>query len=322
MEYAKVKGIDKRVSRLVQGTIMLTEKKPERGFELLDAAWEAGYTAFDTAALYGGGTCERVFGAWMEARGVREQAFVIGKSCHHNGDRRRVTSFDIAADLHDSLARQRTDYVDLHLLHRDDPEVEIGPIVDALNEHVDAGRMRAFGGSNWSPERIEEANQYADKNGLLPFTASSPNFSLADQAQVPWEGCLSISGPSHERDRAWYRKEDMPLFTWSSLANGFMAGRISRQNFESIREDLGEMMLNTYCHEDNFKRLDRVQELAAEKNCSIPQLALSWVLHQDLNVFALVGPLTPEECKANAGVFEVDLSAPELEWLNLGRDSR
>ncbi len=155
MEYANVKGIDKRVSRLVQGTIMLTEKKPERGFELLDAAWEAGYTAFDTAALYGGGTCERVFGAWMEARGVREQAFVIGKSCHHNGDRRRVTSFDIAADLHDSLARQRTDYVDLHLLHRDDPEVEIGPIVDALNEHVDAGRMRAFGGSNWSPERIE-----------------------------------------------------------------------------------------------------------------------------------------------------------------------
>ena len=66
-----------------------------------------------------------------------------------------------------------------------------------------------------------------------------------------------------------------------------MAGRISRQNFESIREDLGEMMLNTYCHEDNFKRLDRVQELAAEKNCSIPQLALSWVLHQDLNVIAL-----------------------------------
>ena len=63
MEYAKVKGIDKRVSRLVQGTIMLTEREPERGFELLDAAWEAGYTAFDTAALYGGGTCERVFGA-------------------------------------------------------------------------------------------------------------------------------------------------------------------------------------------------------------------------------------------------------------------
>ena len=171
MEYAKVKGIDKRVSRLVQGTIMLTEREPERGFELLDAAWEAGYTAFDTAALYGGGTCERVFGAWMEARGVRQQAFVIGKSCHHNGDRRRVTSFDIAADLHDSLARQRTDYVDLHLLHRDDPEVEVGPIVDALNGHVDAGRMRAFGGSNWSPERIEEANQTRTDSSPSPPAA-------------------------------------------------------------------------------------------------------------------------------------------------------
>jgi aryl-alcohol dehydrogenase-like predicted oxidoreductase len=322
MEYARIKGIDKKVSRLVQGTIMLTEKETEKGFELLDTAWEAGYNAFDTAALYGGGTCERVFGAWMEARGVREQTFVIGKSCHHNGDRRRVTSFDIAADLHDSLARQRTDYVDLHLLHRDDAAVEVGPIVDALNEHVDAGRMRAFGGSNWSPERIEEANEYADKNGLVPFTASSPNFSLAAQAQVPWEGCLSISGPSHEQDRAWYRQQDMPLFTWSSLANGFMAGRVSREIFASKPKSLGQMMLDTYCHEDNFNRLDRVQGLAAEKEVSIAQLALSWVLHQDLNVFALVGPLTPAECRANAEVFEVALSAPELEWLDLGRDSR
>ena len=157
MEYSKVEGIDKKVSRLVQGTIMLTEEDPEKGLELLDAVWEAGYNAFDTAALYGGGTCERVFGQWLEARGVRDEAFIIGKSAHHNRDRRRVTPFDIAADLHDTLARQRTDYTDIHLLHRDDPDVEVGPIVDALNEHLDAGRIRAFGGSNWSPQRIQEA---------------------------------------------------------------------------------------------------------------------------------------------------------------------
>ena len=114
----------------------------------------------------------------------------------------------------------------------------------------------------------------------------------------------------------------MPLFTWSSLANGFMAGRVSREIFASKPKSLGQMMLDTYCHEDNFNRLDRVQGLAAEKEVSIAQLALSWVLHQDLNVFALVGPLTPAECRANAEVFEVALSAPELEWLDLGRDSR
>ena len=322
MECGKVEGIDERVSRLVQGTIMLTEEEPEKGFELLDTAWEAGYSAFDTAALYGGGTCERVFGEWMEARGIREKVFVIGKSAHHNRDRRRVTPFDITADLYDSLARQRTDYSDMHLLHRDDADVDVGPIVDILNEHLDAGRIRAFGGSNWSPERIEEANEYADKHNLVPFTASSPNFSLADQSQAPWEGCLTISGPSRRAERAWYRRQNMPLFTWSSLANGFFSGRISRRNFESIRDDLGEMMLNTYCHEDNFRRLDRVEELASEKGCSVPQLALAWVLHQDLNVFALVGPLTPDECRANAQVFDIELTPEELEWLDLARENR
>ena len=81
-------------------------------------------------------------------------------------------------------------------------------------------------------------------------------------------------------------------------------------------------MLNTYCHEDNFRRLDRLGELALEKDCTIPQLALSWVLHQDLNVFALVGPVAPEECRANAAVFDIELSPEELDWLDLGRDSR
>jgi len=135
MEYGTTAWSDAKISRILQGTIMLTERQKEEGFRLLDAVWETGINAFDTAALYGGGTCERVLGQWMEARGNREDCFVIGKSAHHNRDRPRVTPFDITADLHDSLARQRTEYQDLHLLHRDDPTVEVGPLVEILNEH-------------------------------------------------------------------------------------------------------------------------------------------------------------------------------------------
>ena len=192
------------------------------------------------------------------------------------------------------------------------------PVYGWVRANLSEQLAEAFG----SVEAFEDRYEYADRNGLVPFAASSPHFSLADQAQAPWEGCLTISGPSHERDRAWYRKEDMPLFTWASLGTGFLSGRVSRRNFESIREDLGETMLNTYCHEDNFRRLDRLGELALEKDCTIPQLALSWVLHQDLNVFALVGPVAPEECRANAAVFDIELSPEELDWLDLGRDSR
>ena len=309
-----------RPSRLVFGTVSLNEEELEAGFDLLDAAFEAGYNAFDTAALYGGGTCERVLGRWMEARGNRDEVFVIGKGAHHNADRRRVTPFDITADLFDSLARQRHGRIDLHLLHRDDPDCDVGPIVEILNEHRDAGRIGAFGGSNWTARRIAEANEYAGKQGLVPFAASSPNLSLAVQAQPPWAECLSLSGPDGAADRDWYRRQGMPLFTWSSLAGGFFSGRLTRQNREEMGEELGEWFTDCYFTEDNFERLDRAGELAAEKGVSVPQIALAWVLHQDLDIYALVAPRNARECEENAAVFDIELTGAELEWLDLRRE--
>jgi aryl-alcohol dehydrogenase-like predicted oxidoreductase len=323
MEYGQPEWTDKKVSRIVHGTIMLHENHAEQDFELLDAVWAAGITTFDTAALYGNGTCERVLGRWMEERGVRDEAFVLGKSCHHNGDRRRVTPYDIAADLADSHARQRASYHDLHCLHRDDETVPVGPIVEALNEHLDAGRIRAFGGSNWSTARIAEANDYAASKGLQGFVASSPNFSLADEKEAPWEGCLSVSGPSKAADREWYTTQKMPLFTWSSLARGFFSGALTRDNAESVRKNMDGSSIASYWHEDNWKRLDRVTELAEEKDVAVPLVALAWVLQNPgLDVYALVGARTPDEVKANAEVFDLELSAEEFDWLDLRRDDR
>lgn len=323
MQYGQPEWTDKKVSRIVQGTIMLHEDRMGEGFELLDAVWEAGINTFDTAALYGGGTCERVLGAWMEERGIRDEAFVLGKSAHHNGDRRRVTPYDIGADLLDSLARQRASYHDLHCLHRDDETVPVGPIVEALNEHLNEGRIRAIGGSNWHPKRIDEANKYAAAHNLTGFVASSPNFSLADEKEVPWEGCLSVSGPSKAGDRAWYASQNMPLFTWSSLARGFFSGTLTRDNAESMRDQVDGSSVASYWHEDNWKRLDRVGELAAEKGVPVPLIALAWVLsYPGLNVYALVGARTPAEVQANAAVFDLDLSPKEMDWLDLRSETR
>ena len=141
MEYGAIAGVDKPVARLVLGTMIISAREQERSNALLDAVFEQGGNAFDTAIVYAGGESERGLGAWMEARGNREQVVIISKGCHHNADRKRVTPFDLAADLHDSLARLRTDYVDVYLLHRDDPAVEVGPIVEAFNEHLAAGRL-------------------------------------------------------------------------------------------------------------------------------------------------------------------------------------
>lgn len=318
MNYGRVPGIDKPVARVVQGTVMIRSEEAERSFALLDEVFELGGNAFDTAHQYGGGDSERTFGRWVRERGVRDEVFVIGKGAHHNADRRRVTPFDITADLFDSLARFGFDHVDLYLLHRDDPSVPVGPIVEVLNEHLSEGRIGAFGGSNWTPERLREANDYAEKNGLAPFVASSPNLSLAEQAVEPWPGCVSISGEAGREAREWYARERMPLFTWSSLAGGFFSGRFSRDNLDSFEGELDLLCVKTYCHEENFRRLDRARVLADERGLSLPQIALAYVLEVPLETFALVGSGTGEEFRMNAAACDVRLTPEEVAWLESG----
>jgi aryl-alcohol dehydrogenase-like predicted oxidoreductase len=318
MQYGRVPGVDKPVSRLVQGTVMIGSEEAERGFDLLDEVRGLGCTAFDTAHQYGDGDSERTFGRWMEARGSREDVVVIGKGAHHNRDRARVTPFDITADLFDSLARLRTEYIDLYLLHRDDPSVLVGPIIETLNEHLDAGRIHAFGASNWSTGRIQEAQEYASERGLVPFAASSPNLSLAVQAKAPWEGCVSISGEDGEAERRWYAHQEMPLFAWSSLAGGFFSGRFTRENLDAFDTYLDELCVDTYCFDDNFARFDRARTLAEDRGLSVPQVALAYVLGQPLDVFALVGCNTGEEFADNARAAEASLTPEERRWLESG----
>ncbi len=320
MQYGTVSGSEKKISRLVQGCIMLTRSRKEEGFALLDAARQAGITAYDTAHGYGGGEVDRTLGLWMEERGNRAEVVILGKGAHFNQDRNRVTPHDIASDLADSLARLRSDYIDLYLLHRDDPTVPVGPIVEALNEHRAAGRIHAFGGSNWTPERLAEANEYADRGGLVPFVASSPNFSLAEQLAEPWKDCLSIAGPSQAAARAWYAECDMPLFTWSSVGRGFFSGKITRANAEQVRDQFDGSMAKSYYGEANFERLDRAWTLAQEKGLSVPQIALSYVLSYPLNIYALVRSMSSAELAANEQALDNPLTEAEMAWLDLRRE--
>ena len=320
MKYGEIVGIGKPISRLVQGTVMVNGEDEAKEFELLDAVLEMGCTTFDTGHVYGQGKNERAVGKWVRDRDIREKIVMIGKGAHHSEDRKRVTPFDISADIHDSLARFQFDYIDLYLLHRDDPSQPVEGIVDRLNEHLEAGHIRAFGGSNWAHERIQAANDYALQNGLKPFIASSPNFSLAEQVQVPWEGCISISGNKGKEARDYYLANEMPLFTWSSLAGGFFSGRFTRDNLDSFTDYFEKLCVTSYCYEENFRRLDRVKELAAEKGVSIPQIATAYVMSYPLNIYALVGCATPEEFRQNMDAMALELSQEEMDWLELKRD--
>ena len=315
MKYGYVPGIDKPISRLVQGSMMLSSRELESSFALLDGIYALGCTAFDLAHVYGGGDVERTFGRWVRERGLRDDVVIITKGAHHNQDRRRVTPYDITADLHDSLARLGVQSIDLYLLHRDDPDVPVGPIVEALNEHKAAGLIDAFGGSNWTHERIREANQYAEAHGLTPFVASSPQFSLAEMVEPPWEGCVSIGGPSEAAARAFYTETQLALFTWSSLAGGFFTGRYRRDNLEMLSEPQDELVKRSYGSDLNLERLERARELAERKGRTLAQIALAYSQHHPLNLFSLVGCRTVGEFEDNLKALDTPMSEDELAWL-------
>ena len=322
MEYAHLDGIPARLSRIVQGSVMVSSDDQGAADALLDAVYEHGGRTIDTAHGYGDGKAERGVGAWLRRRGVRDEIVILGKGAHPYDGRIRVTPEDITSDLTESLERLGVDVIDLYVLHRDNPDVPVGPIVEVLNEHQRAGKIRQFGGSNWTTARIGEANQYAAERGLNPFTVSSPNYSLAQQAVPPWEGCISISGAPGGSERAWYIAQGMPVFPWSSLAGGFFSGRFTRDNLDTFTEYLDVLAVKSYCFEDNFTRLDRVREVADRYGASIPQVAMAWVLDGPMNTFPIVGSRTGDEFAANAAALDLKLAPQEVAWLDLQTDER
>ena len=317
MLYSKIPGIDKPVSRLVLGTMWINTKNPDTAFPVLDAFHAAGGNCLDTAHGYGRGDNERAVGQWINERGLRDEIVILGKGAHHSQDRKRVTPYDIQSDLHDSLARFKVDSIDLYVLHRDDPDKPVGPIVETLHAAKEAGQIDAYGGSNWSADRLREANEYAAANGLTPFVASSPQFSLAVQIEPPWRDCISVSGPAGETDRAWCRENGVTLFVWSSLAGGFFSGRFRRDNLDTFTEWYDQLAVKVYCQEENFQRHDRVQELAASKGLSVPQIALAYVFNQPDGIHALSGARNTEELSVNVEASEIKLNEEEIAYLEL-----
>jgi len=308
MAYGSVTGVDKPISRLVMGVMLAGAQFPLPHCSVMfDEFFARGGNAFDTAYIYGGGLADEILGKWMASRGVRDKVVIIAKGAHTP----HCDPENLTKQLMESLERLRTDYVDIYLMHRDNPDVPVGEFVDVLNEHYRAGRIKAFGGSNWTIQRIEAANEYAKSKGLVGFSAVSNNFSLARMVEPVWDGCLAATDPE---SRDWFEKTQMPLLAWSSLARGFFAtGDPENKSDES--------MVRSWYSPDNFERLKRAKELASKKGVTAVAIAMAYVLNQPFPTFALFGPATINEMNESMRGLDIQLTTDELRWLNLEIDS-
>jgi aryl-alcohol dehydrogenase-like predicted oxidoreductase len=260
-------------------------------------ALELGVNLFDTADMYGPFTNEQLVGRAI--RGRRDKVVLAtkfgnvrdpdGTHLGIRGDRSYVLQ---ACDA--SLQRLGTDHIDLYYQHRVDPDTPIEETVGAMAELVEQGKVRHLGLSEAAPETIRRAH------AVHPITALQTEYSL--WSRDPEDEILPT-----------VRELEIGFVAYSPLGRGFLSGRFR------LPDDLPESDFrrsNPRFQGENFDRnlalVERVEELAAEKDCTPGQLALAWVLAQGDDVVPIPGTTTVEHLDENVAALEVELTPRDL----------
>jgi aryl-alcohol dehydrogenase-like predicted oxidoreductase len=287
----------------------------DRVDELLNAYRDGGGNIVDSAhcygfwSQYGEGASERAIADYIGRNG-RGDLIITTKGGHPGlpGYRKVdvwLSPHRIEADVDDSLGRLRVDTIDLYWLHRDDTRLEVATIIDTLNREVQRGRIRYLGASNWTVERIEEANAYAEEHGLRGFCASQVEWSLAHREPPEPAGPHgNVTVFAGERETAFHERTGLPIFAYTSTASGYFApGTRKRADFDNPT---------------SRGRRKRAEELASELGVTANQVALAWLLNQPFPVVPITGTSNLEHLAEAVAAVEIELTPDQLSWLRDG----
>ena len=267
--------------------------------KVVDAAIEAGINFFDTADIYGTGQSEEYLGRALGNR--RSQVVVATKFGMKMDDRRQgAKPAYIRQAAEDSLRRLGTDFIDLYQLHQPDPSTPIADTLGALNDLVDAGKVREIGCSNFSAEQLREA---AAVPGAHHFASVQNRYSLLHRD--PESEVL----PECERLGIAF----IPYFP---LENGLLTGKY-RKNQKPPEGSRGAAGWGPKVFTD--QNLDIVEELiqfAESRGHTLLELAFSWLLARPAVVSVIAGASKPEQVKANAAATAWQLTAPDLDAID------
>jgi aryl-alcohol dehydrogenase-like predicted oxidoreductase len=285
-----------RRSRIVFGTFDL----PDTSIAplLLDRFYDAGGRAIDLANVYRNGEAQQAVGRWLRARGFPDGVVLYAKGCHPPV----CTPDDVPSEIQRIRRDVGVERLDVFLLHRDDEALPVAAFADALLAEVSAGRIGAFGVSNWTLCRTRELKAYVDRTDGGRLVAFSNHFSLAQMVTAPWPGCLAVT----REELRELAELGLRVLAWSSLATGYFAGR----------------NVPSWSSPENEARRARAVELANQLGTSASAVALAYVLHQPEHVLPVVGTRSLEHLDEALGAADIELTGQELDWLETGSASR
>jgi len=265
-----------RVSRIGLGCVTFGREIDEAAAHvLLDHAYAHGVTFFDTASAYSQGVSESIIGRWMASRRPAAGSVTVATKILPPYEPERI-----AETVGASLQRLGLAAVDLLYLHRWDATAESPAVLVALDALVRAGKVRALGASNYNLPQLETALALQERHGLARFSVVQNNHNLA------------VRDASAEL-RQFCAARKIAIVTYSPLGAGFLTGKHQHGVQPGSRFDLVPGHQDVYFHEQAYRRLARLESVAARTGHSQAHLALAWALHQPGVTSVLVGGRTP-----------------------------
>ena len=307
MEYRQLGSSGIEVGTLALGTMMFGRwGNPDEDAcrTMFDTALAAGVTLFDTADIYDFGVSEEMLGRAIAGR--RDQivlATKVGNAMSDDPLERGLSRRWILQSCDASLRRLGTDYIDIYQMHRPDPSTPIDETLQAFDELIRAGKVRAIGTSTFSPPQLAEARACAERLGLSAPSSEQPPYSILVRA-------------AETEVLAWCRQHDVGVLVWAPLNGGWLTGKYQSESVDEGSRAAREP--DHFDHGDEAIRrrkrdlVDQLAAVAASADLTLIQLAIGFVLAHPAVTSALIGPRTPEQMASLLAAADATVPAEAL----------
>jgi aryl-alcohol dehydrogenase-like predicted oxidoreductase len=319
MEFRQLGNSNLKVSTVIFGAWaiggwMWGGAEEKDAIEAIHASIDGGATTIDTAAVYGYGRSEELVAKAIKGR--RDKVQLLTKYglrwdstegdhffswSDENGEKniyRNARKKSIISECENSLRRLEADYIDLYQCHWRDPSTPLEETMEAMNQLMKEGKIRAVGVSNFTAEDIEQANQ------ICPIVSNQPPYSMIVR--------------DIERDVLPYcRKHNVGVIVYSPLQRGLLTGKFKPDAKFKEGDHRGSQV---HFSPENIKRtnsfLDKIRPIADAHNATLGQLVIAWTIAQPGVTAAIVGARDAAQTAQNIGAQKVSLSSDDLATIN------
>lgn len=307
MQYKHLGRSGVLVSRLCLGTMNFGPHTTEEdSFKIMDEALALGINFFDTANGYGGkpgeGVTEQIVGRWFAQGGGRREKVVLATKVYgFMGDwpnQQKLSAMHIRKACEDSLRRLQTDHIDLYQMHHIDRESPWEEIWQAMETLVQQGKVVYVGSSNFAGWNIAQANEIAKQRHFMGLVSEQSLYNL-NARMIELEVIPAC------------RQYGLGLIPWSPLAGGLLGGVLEKAEQGRRASD---RMQNSI--EKNRSKLDAYEALCRDLGEKPADVALAWMLRNDVVTAPIIGPRTIEQMKGSLRSLELPLSDETLQRLD------